>query len=72
MSILCKIFGHQPLTKSGWRGAPGYAWVRRHTIDGLGVTHLYLHATCPRCHTDYQICNLHISGRITAQKRKAA
>lgn len=60
MSILCALFGHQPLTDAGWSGRPGYAKVMGDTIDGMGTRHLFLRARCPRCGQEYDICKVHV------------
>lgn len=58
--LVCRLFGHQPLTTSGWQGGTGYAEARRSTVDGVGTLHLYLYAECPRCREVYPICNVHV------------
>lgn len=57
--LICKLFGHAPLTRAGWAGGVGYAQVSSSTTDGIGRGHLYLKARCPRCDEDYPICNVH-------------
>jgi hypothetical protein len=59
MNLICKLFGHAPLTRAGYSGWVGYAAVLNSTTDGVGVTHLYLQAKCPRCGEHYRICNVH-------------
>lgn len=63
MNILCKLFGHKPLTGGGYCGDAGYARVVSSTTDGTNTKHLYLTATCPRCGTEYRICNVHQPGQ---------
>lgn len=63
MNLLCRMFGHQPLTKSGWCGGVGYAKIVAAPVDGVGCVHYYLNAACPRCGLEYPICNVHELGR---------
>jgi len=56
----CRIFGHAPLTTSGWAGGVGYARTAWDTIDGMGTWHLHLSAECPRCGEQYLIANVHV------------
>lgn len=60
MKIFCTLFGHKPLTNSGWSGRPGYAKAWGGEVDGIGTKHLYLIAKCPRCGENYEICNVHV------------
>ena len=57
--LICRLFGHRPLTRAGWAGGVGYAQVSSSTVDGIGRGHLHLKAVCPRCGTEYLICNVH-------------
>ena len=59
MSVLCKLFGHKPLTTAGWKGGVGYANIVGAPMDGLGTVHYHLQAECPRCGEKYRICNVH-------------
>jgi hypothetical protein len=61
MSIICRMFGHAPLTTDGYHGDVGYAYYNQSQTDGMGVIHLYLWARCPRCKKEYRICNLHVT-----------
>ena len=64
MSIICRLFGHAPLTKSGWARGVGYARISGSTIDGMGVSHLFLSAECPRCGIKYNICNVQFEAHL--------
>lgn len=70
MSIICKLFGHKPLTTDGWCGGVGYANVGYTARDGLGTDHLYLSTKCPRCGVKYWICNVHVPRDISHPERK--
>lgn len=59
MSIICRLFGHKPLTHDGYAGGVGYAKSAFETIDDIRRVHLHLTAICPRCKTNYHICNVH-------------
>jgi hypothetical protein len=63
MSIICKLFGHAPLTRAGWQAGVGYAEVHGSAHDGIGRWHLFLYAKCPRCGEGYAICNAHVPER---------
>lgn len=67
--LVCKLFGHQPLTTSGWQGGTGYAEALGSAIDGVGTLHLHLYAECPRCREVYPVCNAHVPARIRDEDR---
>lgn len=58
--LICRLFGHRPLTTDGWCGDTGYADVQYEQTDGLNTRHLYLSTTCRRCGEEYRICNVHV------------
>ena len=62
--LICKLFGHKPLTTEGAWGGTGYASAWGSAIDGIGRIHLYIMANCPRCGEKYDICNVHVPNWI--------
>ncbi len=64
MSLLCKIFGHQPpvYAKKGWY-SPGEEYadeVSRPYPDGIGRLHCFVYSTCPRCKQRFRLCRIHL------------
>jgi len=66
MNILCKMFGHKPLTRSGHAGGVAYAGVSANQVDGVNTWHLTLRAKCPRCEERYDICKVHVPSNTPA------
>ena len=63
MSILCKLFGHQPPTcaeKGWWSPGEEYATLKSHGVDGIGRKHGVVYSTCPRCEKEILLCRVHI------------
>ena len=52
MKTLCKIFGHK--SREDDRDGSEYMRVVPQEIDGMGVEHAELIATCPRCGDSYR------------------
>lgn len=63
MSILCKMFGHQPPVygrKGWWSPGEEYAVVHVQARDGIGREHATVNAECPRCGKEFRLCRIHI------------
>ena len=64
MSVLCKLFGHQPPVygERGW-WSPGeeYAKVEKSIVtDGIGRHHATVTSECPRCGREFKLCRIHL------------
>lgn len=62
MSILCKLFGHQPPVYGQHRGSGGSEYMNVHvfTTDGIGRVHAYIDGRCPRCEATYNVGKIHV------------
>jgi len=63
MSILCKLFGHQPpvYATKGWY-SPGeeYGQLTDYVTDGAGRIHAKVEAECARCGTKFTVARVHL------------
>lgn len=64
MNLLCKIFGHKPpiyASKGWWSPGEEYAKVNPNiAIDRTGRKHAKVYAECPRCHSNFRLCRIHL------------
>ena len=63
MSILCKIFGHQPpvYSEGGWY-SPGneYGKLVQAGTDGTGRKHGAVYCECARCQKEFLVARIHL------------
>lgn len=59
MKLLCKMFGHQPPSKSKSYGGD-YGKLQYFATDGIGRVHFWFTGECPRCEKDYRVGAAHL------------
>ena len=63
MSLLCKLFGHQPpsYAKKGWY-SPGqeYGSIVLGPVDGIGRIHCQVYGQCARCDEQFFLARVHL------------